>query len=232
MNDNLKKWFDSLASNKDSIGKKPDEFDAKKLVNIYSIQTPYSKRFAPRETFNIGKLDSEKISPPYVLKVCSSDILHKTEMQGVLLNIDKESVKDSFKAMQSRFPDKDILVESQTDFMGPEFIIGIIKDPALGHAIMVGAGGVLTEIYKDTSFRLAPCSVNEAMDMIDELVLSPIFDNFRGIALDKKKLARTISRVSKLAHDLGDKLSQLDINPIVFSKGEWIALDVKVVLEQ
>ena len=84
MNDNLKKWFDSLASNKDSIEKKPDEFDAKKLVNIYSIQTPYSKRFAPRETFNIGKLDSEKISPPYVLKVCSSDILHKTEMQGVL----------------------------------------------------------------------------------------------------------------------------------------------------
>ncbi|MDA3918900.1 MAG: acetate--CoA ligase family protein [Deltaproteobacteria bacterium] len=232
MKDNIRIWFDSLASKKDSIEKKPDEFDAKKLVNIYSIKTPYGKRFAPEETFNIGKLDSEKLSPPYVLKVCSSDILHKTEMQGVLLNIDKESVKNNFKTMQSRFPDKDILVENQTDFMGPEFIIGIIKDPALGHAIMVGAGGVLTEIYKDTSFRLAPCSVNEAMDMIDELVISPIFENFRGIVLDKKKLARTISQVSKLAHDIGDELSQLDINPIVFSKGEWIALDVKVVLEK
>ena len=115
--------------------------------------------------------------------------------------------------------------------MGPEFIIGIIKDPALGHAVMVGAGGILTEIYKDTSFRLVPCSENEAMDMIDELVLSPIFDNFRGMVLDKKKLAKTVSQVSILAHDLGDKLSQLDINPIVFSNGEWIALDVKVVLD-
>ena len=84
----------------------------------------------------------------------------------------------------------------------------------------------------DTSFRLAPCSVQEAMDMIDELVLSPIFDNFRGITLDKEKLAATISQVSILAHDFGEQLSQLDINPIVFSKGEWLALDVKVVLEQ
>ena len=133
--------------------------------------------------------------------------------------------------MQQRFPHENILVENQTDFTGPEFIIGIIKDPALGHAVMVGAGGVLKEIYKDISFRLAPCSENEAMDMIDELVLSPIFDNFRWIALYKKKLAGAISRVSQLAHDLGDELSQLDINPIVFSKGECVALDVKVVLE-
>jgi len=65
--DNIKIWFDSLANKKDSIDKKPDEFDAKKLVNIYSIKTPHGKRFASRETFNIGKLDSEKLSSPYVL---------------------------------------------------------------------------------------------------------------------------------------------------------------------
>jgi hypothetical protein len=73
--------------------------------------------------------------------------------------------------------------------------------------------------------------VTEAMDMIDELVLSPVFENFRGMTLDKKKLAITISQVARLAHDLGDRLSQLDINPIVFSEGEWIALDVKIVFE-
>jgi len=167
-----------------------------------------------------------------VIKVCSSDILHKTELQGVVLNCERDNVKNNFEKMQKRFPNENILVESQTDFRGPEFIIGIIKDPALGHAIMVGAGGVLTEIYKDTSFRLAPCSEKEAMDMIDELVLSPIFDNFRGMVLDKKKLAKTVSQVSILAHDLGDKLSQLDINPIVFSNNEWIALDVKILFEE
>ena len=222
MKDKLKMWLGSFADKNN-----PDEFDAKQLVNLYSINVPAGKRVSVDEKFNI-----KNINPPYVLKVCSSKILHKTELQGVLLNNDRESVKDNFLKMQQRFPNENILVENQADFAGPEFIIGIIKDPALGHAIMIGAGGVLTEIYKDTSFRLAPCSVQEAMDMIDELVLSPIFDNFRGITLDKEKLAATISQISILAHDLGEQLSQLDINPIVFSKGEWVALDVKVVLEQ
>ena len=221
MEKKLKRWFESLGHKEN-----PDEFDAKQLVKLYSIKVPRAKRLAPKDEFDIGG-----INPPYVLKVCSSNILHKTELQGVVLNNDNECVQDNFKMIQNRFPNENILVENQSSYMGPEFIIGIIKDPALGHAVMVGAGGVLTELYKDTAFRLAPCSVNEAKDMIDELVLSPVFENFRGMTLDKEKLAQTISQVSILAHDLGDKLSQLDINPIVFSDGDWIALDVKVMFD-
>jgi len=221
MKKKLKFWLESLGD-KES----PDEFDAKQLVKLYSIKVPRAKRLEPKDKFDVGG-----INPPYVLKVCSSNILHKTELDGVVLNNDNECVQDNFKMIQKRFPNENILVENQSSYMGPEFIIGIIKDPALGHAVMVGAGGVLTELYKDTAFRLAPCSVNEAKDMIDELVLSPVFENFRGMTLDKEKLAQTISQVSILAHDLGDKLSQLDINPIVFSDGDWIALDVKVMFE-
>ena len=221
MEKKLKLWFESL----DDKGH-PDEFDAKQLVKLYSIKVPRAKRLGPKDEFDVHGID-----PPYVLKVCSSNILHKTEFQGVVLNNDNECVQDNFKMIQQRFPNEKILVENQSIYMGPEFIIGIIKDPALGHAVMVGAGGVLTEIYKDTAFRLAPCSVNDAKDMIDELVLSPVFENFRGMALDREKLAQTISQVSRLAHDLGDKLSQLDINPIVFSDGDWIALDVKVMFD-
>ncbi len=221
MEKKLKRWLETFGDKEN-----PDEFDAKQLVKLYSIKVPKGKRLGPEDALNI-----DDIKPPYVLKVCSSNILHKTELKGVLLNNDKECLQDNFKLMQDRFPKENILVENQSTYMGPEFIIGIIKDPALGHAVVVGAGGVLTEIYKDTAFRLAPCSVNDAMDMIDELVLSPVFDNFRGMNLDKKKLAQTISQVSRLAHDMGDQLSQLDINPIVFSDGEWIALDVKVMFE-
>ncbi len=219
MKKKLKLWFESLGDKEN-----PDEFDAKQLVKLYSIKVPRAKRLEPKDEFDVGG-----INPPYVLKVCSSNILHKTELQGVVLNNDSECVQDNFTMIQKRFPNENILVENQSSYMGPEFIIGIIKDPALGHAVMVGAGGVLTELYQDTAFRLAPCSVNEAKDMIDELVLSPVFENFRGMTLDKEKLAQTISQVSILAHDLGDKLSQLDINPIVFSDGDWIALDVKVM---
>lgn len=222
MEKKLTQWLTSLENKKN-----PDEFEAKKLVNLYSIKVPKGKRVGPKDRFDI-----DDILPPYVLKVCSSEILHKTELQGVVLNNDKESVLENFTMMQERFPNETILVENQTLYMGPEFIVGIIRDAALGHAVMVGAGGILTEIYKDTAFRLAPCSVNDAMDMIDELVLSPVFDNFRGMALDKLKFARMISQVSWLAHDMGDSLSQLDINPVVFSEGEWVALDVKVVFDQ
>ncbi|WP_457552308.1 acetate--CoA ligase family protein [Desulfobacula sp.] len=222
MEKKIKLWFESLGDKEN-----PDEFDAKQLVKLYSIKVPKGKRLGPEDEFDVNG-----INPPYVLKVCSSDILHKTEFQGVVLNNDNECVQDNFKMIQKRFVNEHILVENQSSYMGPEFIIGIIKDPALGHAVMVGAGGVLTEIYKDTAFRLAPCSINDARDMIDELVLSPVFENFRGMTLDKEKLAKTISQVSWLAHDMGDKLSQLDINPIVFSNGDWIALDVKVLFEK
>ena len=221
MEEKLTQWLKNLSGKKD-----PDEFDAKQLVSLYSIKVPQGRRLLPSDALNIND-----INPPCVLKVCSSDILHKTDVQGVILNNDRECIKDNLAILRRRFPNENILVEHQAGFMGPEFIVGIIRDPVLGHAVMVGAGGVLTEIYKDTSFRLAPCSVNDAIDMIDELVLAPVFDNFRGMALDKHKLATTISSVSTLAKDLGDHLSQLDINPIVYSEGEWIALDVKVVLE-
>ncbi len=222
MEEKLKLWFETLGDRQN-----PDEFDAKQLMALYSIQIPRGKRLGPLDV-----LDIQEINPPYVLKVCSSDILHKTEMQGVILNNDRECIAHHFEILRQRFPQEHILVEHQAGFMGPEFIVGIIRDPVLGHAVMVGAGGVLTEIYKDTAFRLAPCFVTDAVDMIDELVLAPVFNNFRGMVLDKQKLAMTISRVSQLAHDLGDRLSQLDINPIVFSEGDWMALDVKVVLEK
>ncbi len=223
----LKTWFDLIDRNR-----QPDEYEAKKLVNIYDIKTPEGRLFSSADAFSIDRLESKNIPSPYVLKVCSSKILHKTELQGVLLNNDKSDVTANFQKMKQLFPEENIFVESQTESIGPELIIGIVKDPALGHAIMAGAGGIFTEIYKDTAFRIAPCSFNDALDMIDELVLSPVFDCFRGIALDKKKFARTISHVSMLASELGDKLNQLDINPIVFSNGEWMALDVKVILEQ
>lgn len=220
MKEKLGQWFESLA-----VKNSPDEFDAKQLVKLYSIKIPEGIRVCPEK-----KPDIDKIASPYVLKVCSSDILHKTELNGVVLNLDRENVMENLLAMQKRFKNENILVEHQTSFIGPEFIIGVIKDPALGHAVMIGAGGTLTEIYKDTAFRLAPCTEDDALDMIDDLALSPVFDDFRGMVLDKKKLAKTISQVSRLAHDLGDQLSQLDINPVVFSSGQWTALDVKVML--
>ena len=204
----------------------PNEFEAKKLAKLYGIAVPEAKVFAPKDKFELLE-----IAPPYVLKVCSPDILHKTDQKGVVLNVTKETLHDQLNDMRKRFAGENILVEHQSDFEAPEFIIGVVKDSALGHAVMVGAGGIFTEIYKDVSFRLAPCSKDEAKSMINELALAEVFHGFRGLNFDENKFAEIISNVSMLAHDMKDRLSQLDINPIVFSKNRWVALDVKIILE-
>ncbi len=221
MTKEIESWLREL-----EIKDRPNEFEAKKLAKVYGISVPDAQLLAPKD-----RLEISKIAPPFVLKVCSPDILHKTDQKGVVLNITNEAVNDQLNDMRKRFPGENILIEHQSDFEAPEFIIGVIKDQALGHAIMAGAGGIFTEIYKDVSFRLAPCSENEAKSMINELVLAEVFHGFRGMNFDEDKFAEIISNVSMLTHDMGDKLSQLDINPIVFSKNTWVALDVKIILE-
>ncbi len=221
MEKKIESWLKEL-----EIKNRPNEFESKKLANLYGINVPEGKVFGPQD-----KLEVSKIGPPYVLKVCSPDILHKTDQKGVVLNVTKDALNDQLKDMRKRFVGESILIEHQSDFDAPEFIIGIIKDSALGHAVMVGAGGIFTEIYKDVSFRLAPCSKSEAKTMINELALAEVFHGFRGMNFDEDKFAEIVSNVSILAHEMGERLSQLDINPIVFSENGWVALDVKIILE-
>lgn len=221
MKKNIESWLESL-----EIKGMPNEFEAKKLANFYGITTPENAILSSQEN-----LDLSKMTQPFVLKVCSPDILHKTDQEGVVLNVSINDVENQLTAMRQRFPGENILIEHQSDFKAPEFILGVIKDPALGHAVMVGAGGIFTEIYKDVTFRLAPCSKKEAISMINELELAEVFHGFRGMNFDENRFAEIISQVSMLAHDMGEQLSQLDINPIVFSEGKWVALDVKIILE-
>lgn len=221
MKEQLDKWYQGLGSDPS-----PDEYDSKQLAKLYHINIPRGKRINP-----LDEIDLSGIEAPYVVKVCSPRILHKTDLQGVVLNVPENEVIETIRRMQERFPNENILVEHMSGFQPPEFIIGVIKDPALGHAVMVGAGGILTELYKDATFRLAPCSLIQAMDMLDELTLSPVFNHFRGMTHDKEKLARVIESVSQLAYDMKESLSQLDINPIVYTNDDWVALDVKVMFE-
>ncbi len=203
----------------------PDEFETKVLLDHFGIPSPHGLRLDPNETF-----DSRIIQPPYVLKVCSSYILHKTDQGGILLNVSADKVEPEIRNLKNKFPDTPVLVEEHISFHGPEFIVGALMDPSFGPAVMVGAGGILTELLKDVAFRLVPCSVRETRNMLDELMVSPIFKGFRGFECDANQLAEIISRVAKLVLSLKDRFSQLDINPIVYIQDRWTALDAKLVL--
>jgi hypothetical protein len=220
MKPSIKKWFDDL-----TVAGFPDEFEAKRLLNLYHIATPKGYRLHPDEN-----LDHFDLNPPFALKVCSGTILHKTEQNGVLLNLDIGSLPEAVTHFRMRFPTATLLIEEHIPFMGPEFIVGAIVDADFGPAVMVGTGGILTELYKDVVFRLAPCSSEEASRMLQELIMAPVLKGFRGIHMDAAGLSDIISKVSDLIFELDHSVCQLDINPLVFSNSNWIALDAKVVM--
>jgi succinyl-CoA synthetase beta subunit len=222
MKKKIEGWVEKLA-----VAGCPDEFEAKALLTHFGISIPCGTRLKPGDV-----LDKSKMHFPAVVKVCSAHILHKTDHEGVMMGVDRNGIDEVVKTFRETFSGAPVLVEEQVHFRGPELIVGALVDPSFGPAVMTGAGGTLTELYKDVSFRLAPCCFSEAERMIRELVVSPAFSGYRGLRCDPRGLARIIVSAGELAISLGDRFSQLDINPLVYSGDRWVALDAKVVLEE
>jgi succinyl-CoA synthetase beta subunit len=176
---------------------------------------------------------------PLAAKIQSPDIQHKTEVGGVRLNLrDAESLcaawNEMHRAAASRAPGAKIagvLLEPMAP-PGVEIIVGVIRDAIFGPIVMVGAGGVMTELFADVSYRLAPVSTRQALEMIAELNCRPLLDGFRGAAaLDKASLARLIEQVSWLAYEQRDMIREIEINPvIVHAAGSFVA-DALIALQ-
>jgi hypothetical protein len=106
----------------------------------------------------------------------------------------------------------------------------MINDPQFGPRVMIGAGGLLVELMKDRSFALAPCSVGEALRMIDRLKMRPLLDGLRGArAVDVTALAQTIAAFSAMASALKDQVQEIDVNPVIVHPAGVIAVDALVV---
>ncbi len=222
MEETIKNWIDNL-----SVLGCPDESEAKRLLAEFDIPIPRGSRLLPGD-----RLDKTAIGFPAVVKVCSAHILHKTDRGGVVMGVEKSEVEYTVAELRRKFPGAPILVEEQVHFRGPEMIVGALMDPSFGPAVMAGTGGILTELYKDVAFRLAPCSFREAHRMIRELIASPAFFGYRGLKCDPDGLCRIVMAAGDIAVRIGERFSQLDINPIVFSGDRWVALDAKIVLEK
>ncbi|MCF8030119.1 MAG: acetate--CoA ligase family protein [Desulfohalobiaceae bacterium] len=221
MNEELFNWLSELY-----YENRPDEFETKKLLAMYNISCPRGTRVSPQDSLQ----EQLTFPSPYVAKVSHPEMAHKTEQHGVITGLDQGSLVEATDSLRTSFPDSMLLIEEQIDFQAMEFIVGAIHDSTLGPAVMVGAGGIYSELYDDVVFRLAPCGFQEAVRMISELKAAPIFSGFRGMRLDKGGLAETITAIGKLVVDLGDYFSQLDINPLVFTGENWVALDATLYL--
>ena len=213
-------WLESLRT-----AGKPDEFEVKGLLRDFGLFTPAEKRIPPEHPVSVP----DDLRFPVVLKVCSPDILHKTEHGGVVLNVGREDFESKAEGLREIFPGEPLLVSEMISYEGSEMIVGALSDSSFGPAVMAGAGGILTELYRDTAFRLAPCSPETASAMLGELQIAPLFSAYRGSSMDKNKLAETISCFSELAAVVCGRGGQIDINPLVWDGENWLVLDAKIV---
>jgi acetate---CoA ligase (ADP-forming) len=181
------------------------------------------------------------VSFPVAVKLASPDIPHKTEADAVRLNITSlEDLKRAAREVQAcglrHTPGAHIDgVSIQEMATGIEVIVGAVNDAAFGPYVMVGLGGVLTEVLHDVAHRYAPVNFGDALEMIDELKGSKILEGYRGAPpADVEALARAIQNISWLIVDHSERIHEIDINPLfVRAQGQGvIAADALVVLKE
>ena len=174
---------------------------------------------------------------PVVLKIVSPEILHKTEAGGVLVGLASASdVEQGFKTIMDnarKYNDKANLVGVRVQQMltgGHEVIVGAVTDPSFGKLVAFGLGGVLVEVLKDVTFRLAPMSHDEALGMLDSIEAKDVLKGVRGEPpVDREALALILSHVGALVTDFPE-ISELDLNPVFATPKGAIAADVRIVI--
>ena len=211
------------------------EPEAKALVSAWGIQVPKSVLIDGLEDV---ALKSKEITPPLVLKVVSQDILHKREFGGVITGINNsEEASIALKEMKRTLAEKapkariaGFLLE-ETAPTGIELIIGGLRDPQFGPAVMFGTGGFAVELVADVSFRLAPLNREEVFDMMREVKSYPLLTGFRGSKpVDIEKLASTVMKLSDILLEI-EEIKEIEINPLLVHEEGAVAVDARVVLQ-
>lgn len=210
------------------------EPEAKALVAAWGIPVPRAVRIEglPEVVEGIPAL-----RPPLVLKVVSPDILHKRDVGGVVTGIkDAEELRIAVMELQASLavhaPGARLagfLVEEMMP-AGIELLLGGLRDPQFGPAVVFGTGGFAVELVKDVSFRLAPLTREEALAMMQEIKSYPLLTGFRGSKrVDLEAIAAAVIAVGEILLEL-EEIQELDINPLIVSEAGVVAVDARVVL--
>jgi acyl-CoA synthetase (NDP forming) len=181
---------------------------------------------------------AEQIGFPMAMKIISPDIIHKTDAGGVRLNVrtipEAEQAYDDIIRNALHYNPAarvyGVSVQKMTS-PGQEVIIGMSRDPQFGPLLMFGLGGIMVEILKDVSFRLAPLTHRDAQEMIKEIKGYRLLTGFRGTEpVDIARLEALLLAVSDLV-EAHPEIKELDLNPIVVNKDGALVVDGRIILE-
>src|SRR6187549_3275797 len=209
--------------------------EGKLVCEAYGIPVPkegVAKSAAEAATIATG------VGFPVVLKIVSPEILHKTEAGGVLVGVksadEAEQGFATIMANAKKYNDKATLAGVQVQQMlqgGQEVIIGAVTDPVFGKLVAFGLGGVLVEVLKDITFRLAPATKDDALSMLDGIAAAQILKGVRGgDPVNRDALATMIQGVSQLIAD-NPEIAEMDLNPVFATDKGAIAADVRIVID-
>jgi acetyl coenzyme A synthetase (ADP forming)-like protein len=209
--------------------------EGKRVCDAYGIAVPGEG--LARSAKEAAKIASG-LGFPVVMKIVSPDILHKTEAGGVVVGVknaaEAEAEFDRILANASNYKSDAKLDGVQVQQMlkgGQEVIIGAVTDPSFGKLVAFGLGGVLVEVLKDVTFRLAPASKPDALSMLDGIQAAEILKGVRGgEPVDREALATLIQRVSELVADFPE-ISEMDLNPVFATSTAAVAADVRIVVD-
>jgi len=210
------------------------EDSSKEILGEYGIKVPH---YALVTNADEAVQKSKEIGFPLVAKIVSADILHKTDVGGVKVGLNSEAeVKKAFDDMyfrlKEKFDVKGVLLEKMVP-NGVELIIGLQNDSQFGPSIMVGLGGIYTELFKDVSFRVLPITKNDASKMLDSLKGKQILKGFRGSKpINIDLLSEAIVNIGSLGVDLAGKYESIDFNPVVLYPDGYFVVDAKIILRE
>ena len=210
------------------------EESSKEILGEYGIKVP---KYALVTNSDEAAQKSKGIGFPLVAKIVSPDILHKTDVGGVKVGLGsedevKKAFDDMFYRLKEKFDVKGVLLEKMVP-EGVELIIGLQNDFQFGPSIMVGLGGIYTELFKDVSFRVLPVTKGDALKMLESLRGKDILKGFRGSKpIDLDMLSEAIVNIGTLGVDMAGKYESIDFNPVVVYPDSYYVVDAKIILKE
>jgi len=212
------------------------EHEALALVEGYGVPVPgYRLAQGPREAVEAAR----EIGFPVVLKVVSPDIVHKSDVGGVVVGLDtpegvEKACTEMLDNVKRRVPEARIvgvLVQGMAPRGGLEVVVGGVRDPVFGPAVMFGLGGIFIEVFRDVSFRVSPFTRRDAEEMIREVRAYRVLRGVRGQPpRDIEALVDIIMAVQRLMEE-NPEVKELDLNPVLSYPQGALAVDARVILE-
>jgi len=215
----------------------------KKFLSVQESKNILSKANFPINPTGFGTnlneviAEAEKIGFPVVIKVSSQDIIHKSDIGGVVTGIREiDELKEEYKQMQQRISQKvpnarieGYIIEKMES--GIELLVGSTIDPMFGPILAFGLGGIYVEVLKDVVFRLIPIEREDATEMLSEIKATKILDGIRGQPpINKKALVDLLIKTSNFI-DHHPEIEELDLNPVFATEEGVSVVDARIILK-